>query len=62
MIHQPLVRGIGVWLAIKAAALAAIFLLFFGPHNGPEAAGDGAGQGAGAIVAHEGAARVTFEY
>ena len=30
MIRHLLVREIGVWLAIKLAALTAIFLLFFG--------------------------------
>jgi hypothetical protein len=30
MIRHLLVREIGIWLAIKLAALTAIFLLFFG--------------------------------
>jgi hypothetical protein len=33
MIRHLLVREIGVWLAIKLAALTAIFLLFFGPEQ-----------------------------
>lgn len=44
MLRHPLIGGIGVWLAIKVAALAAIFLLFFGPHYGPEAADEKAAQ------------------
>ncbi len=31
MFRHLLVREIGIWLAIKLAALTAIFLLFFGP-------------------------------
>jgi hypothetical protein len=33
MIRHLLVREIGVWLAIKLAALTAIFFLFFGPEQ-----------------------------
>jgi hypothetical protein len=33
MFRHLLVREIGVWLAIKLAALTAIFLLFFGPEQ-----------------------------
>ena len=33
MIRHLLVREIGIWLAIKLAALTAIFLLFFGPEQ-----------------------------
>ncbi len=33
MFRHLLVREIGVWLAIKVAALTAIFLLFFGPEQ-----------------------------
>lgn len=33
MFRHLLVREVGVWLAIKLAALTAIFLLFFGPEQ-----------------------------
>ena len=37
MIRHLLVREIGIWLAIKLAALTAIFLLFFGSEQRFEA-------------------------
>ena len=37
MMRHLLVRDIGVWLAIKLAALTAIFLLFFGSEQRFEA-------------------------
>lgn len=37
MMRHVLVRDIGVWLAIKLAALTAIFLLFFGSEQRFEA-------------------------
>lgn len=39
MFRHLLVREIGVWLAIKVAALTAIFLLFFGPEQHLDLAG-----------------------
>lgn len=36
MMRNPLVREVGFWLAIKAAALAALFFVFFAPAHRPE--------------------------
>ena len=51
MFRHLLVREIGVWLAIKLAALTAIFLLFFGPEQPLDlAAGRGDADDARAIA------------
>jgi hypothetical protein len=68
MFRHLLVREIGVWLAIKLAALTAIFLLFFGPEQRfdfPVERADAADVTAGAQDVHKAGTlpvRISFDY
>lgn len=61
MLRQPLACGVGLWLAIKVAALTAIFLLFFGPNAGQERTADGAGH-AFIEPVYQDPVRIEFDY